>query len=51
VDGGRAAELLEGAGGRVKVAIVMARLSVSREEAEERLREAGGRISEALKNG
>ena len=51
VDGGRAAELLEGAGGRVKVAIVMARLSVSREEAEERLRETGGRISEALKNG
>ncbi|MGC9969055.1 MAG: N-acetylmuramic acid 6-phosphate etherase [Bryobacteraceae bacterium] len=51
VDGRRAAELLEGAGDRVKVAIAMARLGVSREEAEVRLREAGGRISEALKNG
>lgn len=51
VDSQRAAELLEGADGRVKVAIVMARLGVSREEAEARLGEAGGCISEALKNG
>jgi N-acetylmuramic acid 6-phosphate etherase len=51
IDGRRAAELLEGAGGRVKVAIAMARLGVGREEAEVRLREAGGRISEALEHG
>lgn len=51
VDGRRAAELLEGAGDRVKVAIAMARLGVSREKAEVRLLAAGGRISEALKNG
>jgi N-acetylmuramic acid 6-phosphate etherase len=47
----RAAEFLENSGGTVKVAIVMARLGAHREEAEARLQAAGGRVSEALKNG
>ena len=47
----RAAECLDAADGRVKVAIVMARLGVTREEAEERLRAARGRVSEALTHG
>jgi N-acetylmuramic acid 6-phosphate etherase len=51
LDDPRAAEFLEKSGGTVKVAIVMARLGATREEAEARLRTAGGRISEALKNG
>jgi len=51
VDRERAAELLEASGGTVKTAIVMARLGIAREEAEERLRVAQGRIAEALKNG
>jgi N-acetylmuramic acid 6-phosphate etherase len=51
LDDPRAAEFLEKSGGTVKVAIVMARLGVTREEAEARLRTAVGRISEALKNG
>lgn len=50
VDARRAAELLDGAGGRVKTAIVMGRLGLEREEAEKRLIAAGGRVSEALKN-
>ncbi len=41
----RAAELLTQARGKVKTAIVMARLTVDRETAEARLAEAGGRIS------
>lgn len=51
VDAARAAELLDEAGGTVKVAIVMARLGVSREVAERRLHAASGRISEALHHG
>jgi N-acetylmuramic acid 6-phosphate etherase len=43
----RAAELLE-AGGSVRLAIVMARANVSREEAERRLNAAGGRIAQAI---
>lgn len=46
----RAADLLLEAGESVPVAIVMARLSLDRGSAEERLAAAGGRISEALKN-
>jgi N-acetylmuramic acid 6-phosphate etherase len=44
VDRGEAAKLLEGAGGSVKIAIVMSLLRVSREEAEKRLAEKGGVI-------
>jgi N-acetylmuramic acid 6-phosphate (MurNAc-6-P) etherase len=51
VDRGRAAALLESAGGKVRTAIVMARLGIGREDAEERLRAARGRVSEALKHG
>ena len=51
VEAGRAAELLEQAGGAVKTAILMGRLGLSREEAVRRLEAAGGRISEALKHG
>lgn len=47
VDPQRAAELLEAAGS-VKTAIVMARLGVSRQEAERRLQAAGGLVSAAL---
>ncbi len=43
-----AARLLEEADGTVKVAIVMARLHVTRKEAERRLAAAGGRVSQAL---
>jgi N-acetylmuramic acid 6-phosphate etherase len=46
----RAGELLLEAGDRVVVAIVMARLAIDRASAEERLRRAGGRVSEALKD-
>ncbi len=45
----RAAELLEEAGRSVRVAIVMAKKNVSREEAESVLRKVRGRIGEALK--
>jgi len=45
----KAAELLEASGGRVAVAIVMARLGVDRALAEDCLARAGGHISEALK--
>ncbi len=51
VDFERAAGLLAEAGGVVKTAIVMGRLSVSREDAERRLSACGGRISEALRHG
>jgi N-acetylmuramic acid 6-phosphate etherase len=47
----RAAALLDASGGTVKTAIVMARLGIGREAAEERLRAARGRVSEALKHG
>ena len=45
----RAKELLEAAGGHVKTAILMSRLSLDRAAAEERLASAGGRISGAWK--
>jgi len=45
----RAAELLVEAGGEVRTAIVMARLSLDRAAAEKRLAAAGGRVAEALK--
>jgi N-acetylmuramic acid 6-phosphate etherase len=45
----RAAQLLGEAGGEVKTAIVMSRLSVDRAAAVAKLAAAGGRISEALK--
>jgi N-acetylmuramic acid 6-phosphate etherase len=48
---GDAAGLLEASGGNVKTAIVMGRLRVDRAEAERRLAAAGGRVSEALRNG
>jgi N-acetylmuramic acid 6-phosphate etherase len=44
----RAAELLEESGRSVRTAIVMEKKKVSREEAEARLRDAGGKIREAL---
>ncbi len=50
VDAKAAAKFLEQSGGTVKTAIVMARLGVSRQQAEARLRARGGRISEALKD-
>ncbi|MGH7471403.1 MAG: N-acetylmuramic acid 6-phosphate etherase [Longimicrobiales bacterium] len=42
VDRERAADLLDGAGGHVKTAIVMARLGVDRAEAQRRLRDSDG---------
>ena len=44
----QAAELLRAAGGRVKVAIVMARLRVQVEEAEARLAAAEGHVRRAI---
>jgi len=44
----RAAELLDASGRSVRVAIVMARAGVPREEAERRLASSGGRIASAL---
>jgi N-acetylmuramic acid 6-phosphate etherase len=44
----QAGELLARAGNRVPAAIVMGKLGVSRQEAEQRLAKAGGRISETL---
>ena len=44
-----AVRLLRDSGGSVKTAIVMARLSFDRAQAEARLAAANGRISEALK--
>lgn len=49
VDREIAGALLAQAGGDVKTAIVMARLGVRKGEAERRLRQAGGRVSRALK--
>jgi N-acetylmuramic acid 6-phosphate etherase len=46
--GAQADALLRAAGGRVKVAIVMARLSLPRRQAERRLRAAGGRLRDLL---
>jgi len=46
----RAGELLREAGDSVAVAIVMARLSLDRGSAQQRLAASGGRISEALKS-
>jgi len=46
----RAGELLLEAGDSVPVAIVMARLSLTRSSAEARLAASGGQVSEALKN-
>lgn len=51
VDAARAADLLEAAGGVVKVAIVMARLGLDPAQAEARLAACGGRVSEALQHG
>jgi N-acetylmuramic acid 6-phosphate etherase len=47
-DAPRAAVLLDASGSNVKIAIVMGRLGVSREEAAGRLEAAGGRIAVAL---
>ena len=44
-----AARLLDAAGGSVKAAILMAKLSIGREQAEQRLEAVGGRLSAALK--
>ena len=44
----RAGELLAQSGSSVRIAIVMAKAGVGREEAEERLAAAGGRVSKAL---
>jgi len=46
-----AGQLLREAGGDVKSAIVMGRLGVDRRQAEERLRAAEGRLTEALSDG
>ena len=51
VDYDRASQLLEAAGGIVKTAIVMAKLGLSRPDAERKLEQCGGRVSEALKRG
>jgi N-acetylmuramic acid 6-phosphate etherase len=47
----RAAECLSASDGKVKVAILMARLDLAATDAERRLRAARGRVSEALKHG
>jgi N-acetylmuramic acid 6-phosphate etherase len=46
----RAGELLQASGNSVRAAILMAKTGISREEAERRLAETGGRISQALEN-
>jgi N-acetylmuramic acid 6-phosphate etherase len=48
VDRTRAAELLDGAGGHVKIALVMGRLGVDAAEARRRLDEAGGVVARVL---
>ncbi|MGD0363074.1 MAG: N-acetylmuramic acid 6-phosphate etherase [Bryobacteraceae bacterium] len=48
VDDAAAADLLAAAGNSVRTAIVMAKMGAGREAAEQRLAEAGGRISKAL---
>jgi N-acetylmuramic acid 6-phosphate etherase len=47
----RAGELLDASGDSVRTAILMGRLGIGPAEAEKRLRAAGGRISEALRDG
>ncbi|MCL5746342.1 MAG: N-acetylmuramic acid 6-phosphate etherase [Acidobacteria bacterium] len=47
----RAGDLLDAAGDSVRTAIVMERLRIGPAEAEKRLKSAGGRISEALRDG
>jgi N-acetylmuramic acid 6-phosphate etherase len=47
----RARELLDNSGGNVRMAILMGRLGIGREEAQQRLESAGGRLSEALRDG
>jgi N-acetylmuramic acid 6-phosphate etherase len=44
----RAGELLAAAGNSVRTAILMGKAGLSREEAERRLAESGGRIAQAL---
>jgi N-acetylmuramic acid 6-phosphate etherase len=44
----QAGELLEQAGGSVRTAIVMAKAGLGREQAEQRLAAAGGRVKEAI---
>jgi len=44
----RAGELLEESGSSVRTAIVMAKAGIGREEAEQRLAAAGGRVSRAI---
>jgi N-acetylmuramic acid 6-phosphate etherase len=51
VDRNRAADLMARAGGDVKTAILMGRTGAGREEAAARLARAGGRLTEALRNG
>jgi N-acetylmuramic acid 6-phosphate etherase len=51
VDYEQAGALLEQSGGTVRTAIVMARLGISREEAEAKLAACGGRVSKALGRG
>jgi len=48
VDAQRAEELLAAAGNDVRTAILMARFGAEREEAEKRLAESAGRLSEAI---
>ncbi len=48
IDYQRASDLLKKANGNVKAAIVMARLNLPRQQAEQRLEAARGRVSEAL---
>lgn len=48
VDRGQATALLEGAGGQVKVAIVMGKLEVGKEEAQARLHEVEGVVSQVV---
>ena len=48
VSDGRAAELLAAAGNQVRIAILMSRSGIGREEAERRLSAAGGSITKAL---
>lgn len=51
VDRPRATELLDGAGGHVKTALVMGRLGVDAAEARRRLGEAGGVVARVLDGG
>lgn len=44
----KAARLLDESGGEVRTAIVMGKMNVTREQAAERLQQAGGKVSKAL---